>query len=304
MLPAFPVLLALSFALLPATAQAQEPPAPKPAASATPSATPSPAASPAAKAEPATEKATEQTTEQAKPETGTEQTAASAAPAATTDKTETSAPAAPAAAPPATPGTTNDWLPGVIGIILLGTGLFYGIRYAREKGITVADVLKRMGMEMPQDGAGTTVPLKAAKPEPAPLPPLPSLTDLAAAGAASRAGVTMAVASGGVATGNANYRTGTPRLVGISGSVQSETFPLTDTLTIGRETDNSLSLTQDTGVSRYHARLERQNGGWVVADLGSSNGTFVNGAKISGTHPLQPGDEIHVGSSRFRFEGI
>ena len=169
--------------------------------------------------------------------------------------------------------------------------------------MTVADGLKKMGVEMPQDGVANTVPLKAAKPQAAPLPPLPSLSDLPAAGPASGVGVVVNTATGGVAAPTANYRTGEPRLVGIAGPAQGETFLLAEPFSIGRDDGNTLALTQDTTLSRRHARVEKQNGRWVVADDGSSNGTFVNGQRVPGTAFLHPGDEIQAGSVRFRFEG-
>lgn len=263
--------------------------APSPEAVAGKSTPPSPAASPATASSPAPN---------ASP-------AAAVSPAPATVSTP-AASREPAVAPPATAPaapTANNWAPGFIGIIVLAFGIYYGVRYAQKKGLTVADGLKKMGVEMPQDGVGNTVPLQAAKPQPAPLPPLPSLSDLPAAGPASSAGIALAPSIGGVATSTANYRTGEPRLVGIAGPVQGETFLLGEPFSVGRDDGNSLALMQDTTLSRHHARVEKKNGKWVVTDDGSSNGTFVNNQRISGSTFLHPGDEIQTGSARFRFEG-
>jgi pSer/pThr/pTyr-binding forkhead associated (FHA) protein len=54
-------------------------------------------------------------------------------------------------------------------------------------------------------------------------------------------------------------------------------------------------------VSRLHAAIETVTGGWVVQDLGSRNGTFVNGARISGPHALHTGDELRLGEVRVSF---
>jgi len=64
-------------------------------------------------------------------------------------------------------------------------------------------------------------------------------------------------------------------------------------LVIGRGTLHAISLS-DSEVSRDHARIEPKDGRWLITDLGSSNGTFVNGKGIQ-TRPLSPGDHVQVG---------
>jgi pSer/pThr/pTyr-binding forkhead associated (FHA) protein len=65
-------------------------------------------------------------------------------------------------------------------------------------------------------------------------------------------------------------------------------------LTIGREPASSIRI-DSLYVSRRHARLERQNGDVVLVDLGSSNGTEVNGSRVQGSARLAPGDVVTVG---------
>ena len=72
-------------------------------------------------------------------------------------------------------------------------------------------------------------------------------------------------------------------------------------LSIGRDQNSGIPLAGDTTVSRKHARVETRDGGFAVVDEGSSNGTFVNGARTP-ERVLQPGDEIQIGAARFRFE--
>jgi len=67
-------------------------------------------------------------------------------------------------------------------------------------------------------------------------------------------------------------------------------------ISIGQSSSNDLSLPFDRTVSRVHAVLERLASRWVVRDVGSRNGTFVNGDRIFGERPIQPGDEIRVGT--------
>lgn len=75
-----------------------------------------------------------------------------------------------------------------------------------------------------------------------------------------------------------------------------------DTITLGRTSDNDVSFTDDSNVSRYHARIEPRDGEFWLVDLGSSNGTTLNGTDVSGEMPLRDGDEIMLGgSSRIEF---
>ena len=71
-------------------------------------------------------------------------------------------------------------------------------------------------------------------------------------------------------------------------------------VTIGKGDGNDIVL-DDATVSRLHASLEQFAEGWCVNDLGSSNGTFVNGDRIWSAHRLRHGDEIRLGRSRLLF---
>ena len=69
---------------------------------------------------------------------------------------------------------------------------------------------------------------------------------------------------------------------------------------IGRETDNGIQLLAER-VSRYHARLERHgDDGWFLLDLGSTNGTRLNGKAVTGAVRLQDGDVAAIGEITFR----
>ena len=82
-----------------------------------------------------------------------------------------------------------------------------------------------------------------------------------------------------------------------------ETVPLDgERITIGKAAGPGITLVDDETASRSHALLEHlPNGAWCIRDLGSRNGTFVNGERIWGDRALRPGDEILVGQSRFVF---
>jgi pSer/pThr/pTyr-binding forkhead associated (FHA) protein len=72
-----------------------------------------------------------------------------------------------------------------------------------------------------------------------------------------------------------------------------------DRVTLGSEDSNDLAVPTDRRLSRLHAVFERYPAGWCVRDLGSRNGTFVNGQRIWHERVLADGDEIRAGASRF-----
>jgi pSer/pThr/pTyr-binding forkhead associated (FHA) protein len=72
--------------------------------------------------------------------------------------------------------------------------------------------------------------------------------------------------------------------------------------TIGRTRDCDLCLT-DMSVSRMHAQLVRREDGWLLSDLGSHNGTRVNGWLVREPVPVRAGDRVEFGSATFVFQG-
>jgi pSer/pThr/pTyr-binding forkhead associated (FHA) protein len=78
---------------------------------------------------------------------------------------------------------------------------------------------------------------------------------------------------------------------------RGETFTLADELTIGRGGGCGIVLGDDTFVSQVHARMYRRDGDVYVEDLGSRNGTFVNGEPIGSATRLRRGDQLQFGST-------
>lgn len=93
------------------------------------------------------------------------------------------------------------------------------------------------------------------------------------------------------------------RLICVRGPYAGQSFPLSHApTTIGRAPDRDVALSADTTVSRTHARLTYADGRHLIADDGSSNGTFVNGARVGNARPLSPGDLIQLGDTALRYE--
>jgi hypothetical protein len=87
------------------------------------------------------------------------------------------------------------------------------------------------------------------------------------------------------------------RLRVTAGNAEGTEIRVDDEFLIGRQEEGEGTLGQDAEISRHHARIARSGGGFTVEDVGSTNGTFVNGRRITGTEILSPGDRIQVGAT-------
>jgi predicted component of type VI protein secretion system len=87
------------------------------------------------------------------------------------------------------------------------------------------------------------------------------------------------------------------RLIVRRGPQPNQSYELNkDIVTLGRDITNDIVI-NDPEVSRHHLRLTRGAGGFTVEDLGSTNGTFVNGQRLTGARPLRPGDMLGLGET-------
>jgi hypothetical protein len=75
-------------------------------------------------------------------------------------------------------------------------------------------------------------------------------------------------------------------------------------LTVGRGANNDLALENDEFASARHARIEPRRDGVYVEDVGSTNGTFVNGIRLARERKLAPGDIVRVGETDLRYEQL
>jgi Protein of unknown function (DUF3662)/FHA domain len=71
--------------------------------------------------------------------------------------------------------------------------------------------------------------------------------------------------------------------------------------TLGRSRQCDV-MVDDANVSRNHAESRPRGGSWVITDLGSTNGSRLNGLRLEGSEVLKPGDEIELGTTRIEFE--
>lgn len=87
-----------------------------------------------------------------------------------------------------------------------------------------------------------------------------------------------------------------------STSAGRKAVPLTgDRIALGAAASNDVVIPDESTVSRLHAVIERFPSGWGIRDLGSRNGTFVNGERVLGERVVHAGDEIRLGVARLTF---
>src|SRR5580704_12442912 len=85
---------------------------------------------------------------------------------------------------------------------------------------------------------------------------------------------------------------------------QNRFIPLeAERISLGRSSAADLPFPDDNGLSRQHLAIERDGEGWALRDLGSKNGTMLNGARITGRMPLKSGDKIAAGHLILIYDG-
>lgn len=140
-------------------------------------------------------------------------------------------------------------------------------------------------------------------PPPSNQPPRRRPTSGASSAAARPSGAAPRRTTGAVSAARAAAkRAPQAKLVCEAGPSSGQEFVLEgDEVVIGRAADNPVSI-PDTSVSRKHALVRKTDDGWAVSDLGSGNGTLLNGDAVADETPLSNGDVIRLGDSELRFD--
>lgn len=180
-----------------------------------------------------------------------------------------------------------------LGFLLLLWLFIFGIVYALR-----SDLFGQRVRKLPTDAASAAGPA-AAFPSAAPVP-LP-------APVASAAALTEPVAAAPFAGGSSGFgdsggkatAQNASRLVITSGPKAGIEFPLTaESITIGRSSDSSLVI-RDDYTSTHHARLMLWNDEWMIQDLDSTNGTFLDGVRVAVPTPVPLNIPVKIGATSF-----
>jgi hypothetical protein len=205
----------------------------------------------------------------------------------------------------------------LISFIILAAIIFGIYLFGKKQGWTIEGMMAKLGVQSQTAAAGPVGP--GAATAPAPPPPVVAdpnrcqfcgeLKDPATGSCActlvGQEGAPWAQPDFGAAPGPLyappSTFPGGPRLIGAAGIYMGDIFTLGGETVVGRDPGSSIPLDRDTTVSRRHARLTPDSGSYRIVDEGSSNGIYVNGARVSEAL-LHPGDEVSIGGTRFRFE--
>lgn len=173
-----------------------------------------------------------------------------------------------------------------LGFLLLLWVFIFAIVYALR-----SDLFGQRVRKLQADSSGSGAP-PAAAPFPAPA------AAAAAPAAAHTAPVAAPVAAPGPSGELASSENAT-RLVITSGTKSGAEFPLgRDEITIGRSSDSAIII-RDDYTSTHHARIMLWNGRWMIQDLDSTNGTFLNGSRVTVPTPIPLGATVKVGATTF-----
>lgn len=194
-------------------------------------------------------------------------------------------------------GTILNW---ILGLGILVVVLYIVLRFVAGHDERVGQFMQKLGVQLPQ---AQPAPTDGAPSETAQPPPVVPEGFCPFCGQKKDPLTSACACTLTPGTATPGRSAGAPRLVGLQGAYAGQVYELQgDLISIGREAGNTVVLSEDNTVSRRHAQIIRQDGNLVVQDLGSSNGTYVNGVRITTETLLRPGDTLQFGASVFKLE--
>lgn len=185
----------------------------------------------------------------------------------------------------------------LIAVVLLAFILWVFFYVLRKQGVTAKSALAKAGVQLPDDEPELGEAVLAAAPEAAD----PTICPFCGGKKDANGQCPNCAISGGAAAAPASGGSG-KRLVALTGPRAGSIYPLTGPVTVGRDTGRDIAIPEDASLSRSHAIIKPTALGTEIIDQNSSNGTWVNGLRVQDRATIQPGDEVMLGGSRFRYE--
>jgi predicted component of type VI protein secretion system len=180
-------------------------------------------------------------------------------------------------------GSIGEFFALLLAVAVAAAAVWFGLKWLKANQAQVQAKLQAAGVEVPGQN-------ESANQTQAAMAPISSLPPEK---------IILADASPDPSAPAVGSPAGQPRLV----SADGDELPLEEgALEVGREAGLGLSLLGESTVSRRHAEIVRTGGVVAVRDLGSTNGTFVNGVQVQGERELRPGDTVQFGAVKFRFQ--
>lgn len=170
----------------------------------------------------------------------------------------------------------------LIALAVALTFLYFGLKWVSRNEDETRAALAKVGITAPDPQPTTPDPSIAPPPAPAiPAPPQPIVLTPPSPPAPA------ATSSGGQAY-----------LVDVNG----RNFPLSEGNNVVSRESGEIVLAGEATVSRRHAELVKNGGTVILRDLGSTNGTFVNGARVQGDQVLMTGDSVRFGAVTMHYQ--
>lgn len=188
-------------------------------------------------------------------------------------------------------GGINPFLSAFLSLLIILIILFGVYIFLKRRGLDLIAMIKQQRAQAP--------PAQPA--QPSPIPTSPDICPFCGQRKDPLTGACACTPTTEPARGISPAISGQARLVGLEGVLSGSFFPIGEKeITIGRGEDRDI-VVRDNAVSRKHCRIVLEEDGYYIVDEGSTNGTFVEGVRIT-REKLKNGDIIQIGETKMRFE--